>query len=391
MRTMTWIPAAVALAAGCAARAPHPTVDQDPRWTALRRDVPALLTRHGVPSVSIARVEGRRVVYAEAFGEQAPGRPATAGTLYNVASLTKPVSAEIILRLASAGRIGLDEPMAPTWLDPDLAADPRHGRLTARLALSHQSGLPNWRRETGGSLRFLRDPGEAFGYSGEGYEWVARFAERRTGQPFEALAELEVLAPAGLRDMAYTRRAWFEGRVAVPTARGGAPLPDGVAERAVASDLLHATALDYARFLVEVLRGERLNSEVARERARVQVSRRAALCPAGAEAGCPDEAGFGLGWEVYRFGEETYLMHTGKDPGLFAIATLNLRAGSGTVILTSGEDGALLVLPILERIGGNRPFVAFLRRLAGGGGGVRPRLAAAFLGAPLPSRWPGER
>lgn len=225
---------AAALAAGGAARAPHLPVERDPRWTALRRDVPGLLARHGVPSVSIARVEGRRVV-----------------------------SAEVILRLASAGRLGLDEPMAPTWLDPDLAADPRHARLTARLALSHQTGLPNWRREAGGALRFLRDPGEGFRYSGEGYEY-------------------------------------------------------------------------------------------------------AALCPAGGEAGCQDEAGFGLGWEVYRFAGETCLMHTGKDPGVFAIATPNPGAGSGTVILTSGEDGALLVLPVLERIGADRPLVAFLRRLAGG-------------------------
>lgn len=363
-----WVSAAAMLATGCAARAPLPAplpAAEDPRWATLRRDVPALLAAHHVPSVSIARVEGRRVVWAAAFGEQAPGRPATTDTLYNVASLTKPVSAEVILRLASAGRLGLDEAMSPTWTDPDLASDARLPRLTPRLALSHQTGLPNWRRETGGTLRFLRGPGEGFGYSGEGYEYAARFAERRTGQSFEALAEAELLGPAGLRDTAYTRRAWFEGRVALPTGADGAPLADDVADRALASDLLHTTALDYARFLVEVLQDARLTPQVARERARVQVSRRAELCPAASPPGCPDEAGFGLGWEVYRFGDETFLMHTGKDPGLFAIATLNLAAGSGTVILTSGEDGARLVLPILDRLGADRPFVAFLHRLAG--------------------------
>lgn len=367
MQRTTWWACAVALmVAGCSSSASRtrPTPDDDPRWAALRRDVPALLAAHRVPSVSIARVEGRRVVFTAAFGARAPGEPAREDTVYNVASLTKPVTAEVVLRLVAAGRFGLDEPMAPTWLDPDLAGDARAARLTPRLALSHQSGLPNWRRETGGALRFVREPGAGFGYSGEGYEYVARFAQKRTGHSFETLARAELLEPAALSDLAYTPRTAFDGRVALPTDASGAPLEDQAAEHALASDLVHATARDYARFLVEVLQSERLPAALARERARVQVSRLAELCPDGPARGCPDDAGFGLGWEVYRFGDETWLMHTGKDPGLFTIATLELSSGSGTVILTNGEAGAALVLPILERLDADRPFVAFLRRLA---------------------------
>ena len=151
---------------------------------------------------------------AEAYGEAAPGVSASNTTLYNIASLSKPISAEVILRLASAGKLSLDEPMWRYWIDPDLAADPRAKLLTPRMALDHQTGFANWRRETGGRLALIRDPGTAFGYSGEGYQYVARFAEKKTGQPFEKLAQTLVFDPAGMTRTAYTDRPWMNGHMA---------------------------------------------------------------------------------------------------------------------------------------------------------------------------------
>ena len=89
---------------------------------------------------------------AEAYGEAAPGMPASNATLYNIASMSKPISAEVILRLAAVNKLSLDEPMHAYWVDPDLAADPRAKLLTTRMALDHQTGFANWRRETGGKL-----------------------------------------------------------------------------------------------------------------------------------------------------------------------------------------------------------------------------------------------
>ena len=145
--------------------------------------IPELLRNQHVASVSFAKIEHGKTVLAEAYGEAGPGVPASNTTVYNIASMSKPISAEVILRLASAGRLSLDEPMFPYWVDPDLAADPRAKLLTARMALDHQTGFPNWRRETGGKLAFLHDPGAGFHYSGEGYQYVARFAEKKTGRP----------------------------------------------------------------------------------------------------------------------------------------------------------------------------------------------------------------
>lgn len=327
--------------------------------------LPPLLSAKGVPSVSIARLRDGRISLLAAYGEQAAGVPATPGTLYNIASMAKPVSAEVVLRLVAQQRVSLDEPLSAHWVDPDLAKDPRHGRLTPRLSLSHQTGFANWRSETDGTLAFRFAPGEGYGYSGEGFEYLARFVERKTGQDFETLAQSLVFDPAGMSDTAYTRRDWFSGRIAQPVDREGRPLAPQVAARLIASDDLYSTPADYARFMVSLHARQGVDESLAMERARIQVSRQAELCTPARASGCPLDVGFGLGWEVFRFRDNTYLMHTGMDDGTFSLGYFSPTTGSGTIIFTSSQNGAQLVLPILDEIGEDKDFVEFLRRLAG--------------------------
>lgn len=337
---------------------------RDATRQALDHTVRPLLTEIRNAGVSVAEVRHGRVVLAAVYGAQSAGVPATPRTLYNIASLTKPISAEIVLRLVSEGAIGLDEPMSSAWIDPDLVGDPRIGALTPRLALSHRTGFPNWRdRKTG--LKFLRAPGEGVGYSGEGYDYVARFAEKKTGQAFEALAEDRLLRPAGLRDTSYVGQPWFDGRIALPTTAEGVALPPLVRSRFTAADAVYSTAADYAGFLNEVFKDRGLSPAVARERNRVQVSTRTEDCAGAKARACPDQVGFGLGWQVMVFGRRTIFMHTGKDDGVFTFAYLDKTTGDGAVILTNSDNGASLVLPILEALRTQPDFMAFLRSQAG--------------------------
>jgi CubicO group peptidase (beta-lactamase class C family) len=320
-----------------------------PAWAADRFDaeVDRLLADTHTPSVSIAEIRDGRVVRVAAYGWQSPGVRATPRTLYNIASLSKPLSAEVILRLASQGRLGLDEPMAPVWRDPDLAGDPRADLLTPRLALSHRTGFPNWRAKTG--LRFVHDPGQ-WGYSGEGYQYVLRFTELKTGQGFEALAQRLVLDPAGMRDTAYTGRPWFEGRVATPTDAKGQAMTPHIAKAPLAADLVYTTAADYARFMLQVMTDQRLIPEIARQRRTVQTDRRTAWCKDPKSPTCPDTIGMALGWEAITFGAHVYLTHDGSDDGVKTFAFVSPTERTGLVILTNGDEGVKLYLPILQRL-----------------------------------------
>jgi CubicO group peptidase (beta-lactamase class C family) len=328
------------------------------------QEIPRLLSDYNVSSVSIGHIEAGQVAFTHAYGFQAPGIRATDKTLYNIASLSKPLSAEVILRLASQGRVTLDEPMYLYWTDPDIANDERRKLLTPRLAMSHQTGFPNWRRQTGRVLTFRHAPGEVYGYSGEGYEYLARFAEKKTSTDFETLAQDQVLGPIGMTDTAYTRRPWFEHRIAVPTDAQGQALEPEITDHWMASDMIYTTASDYTKFMLSVMRGDGLTMEIARERNRVQVVEGTVLCSARKTAGCPEEAGFGLGWEIIRLGGDTYMTHDGSDEGVATFVYINLTRRTGTVILTNSANGGKVVLPILDLLGQDQAFVSCVRREA---------------------------
>jgi len=329
--------------------------------TVLDHDLPDILVKEGIASVSIAQIRNGRVVLTAAYGFQSPDMPATTSTLYNIASLTKPLSAEIMLRLASKDRVKLDEPMYKYWTDPDLAGDDRAKLLTLRMALSHKSGLPNWRDRKEG-LKFVNDPGSQFGYSGEGYEYAARYTEKRAGGSFEDLAQSTLFRPAGMTETAYTGRPWFDGRVAEPNDATGKALEPYVRKRFSAADAVYTTPRDYATFMTNVLKDTGLTPAIARERWKVQTSFREHECQGAKKAAaCPQDTGMGLGWQVLAFKGATMLMHTGKDEGVFTLAYLDRSTGEGAVILTSSDNGAKVVLPVLERLNASPEFIGYLK------------------------------
>jgi CubicO group peptidase (beta-lactamase class C family) len=335
----------------------------------LAMEVPQTLAEHHVPSVSIAQIEDGRIVLTAAYGMQSEGVSATPATLYNIASLTKPITAEVNLRLASAGKLSLDEPMYRVWLDPDIAKDERAKLLTPRLALSHQTGFPNWRRQTGGVLAFKHAPGEVYGYSGEGFQYVAHFAANKTGTSFEELAQTLVLDPAGMKDTAFTDRPWFVGRIAIPADATGKALKPSIATKANAADLVYTTAGDYAKFVLSIMNHVGVSDALYRDRFHMQVATPDSDCATAesramhAEA-CAATVGFGLGWQVIQLNGQTFLTHGGSDDGVRTFVYMNLADHTGTVILTNGANGNDMVLPILDRLGVEPAFVQFLRATA---------------------------
>jgi CubicO group peptidase (beta-lactamase class C family) len=348
--------AAVTCAACASAPPATPSRDAD-----LDATLATIVKDTGVPSVSVARIEDGRIVAVGVAGERAAGQAATRATRYNVASLTKPVAAEVVLRLASEGRFSLDDRMADAWVDPDIAHDPRHGLLTPRFALAHQTGFPNWRGPSG--LAFIADPGGAPGYSGEGYEYVAHYVQALTGDSLDQQAQRLVFAPRGLHAIAFTSTAADAVDIASSRREGQWHPPVFRARPSAADDLL-TTAADYAGFVVSVMEGEGVSPSLLAERRRVQADRRDGICAGIPAEVCPDRAGFTLGWELFDFGGTLYYLHTGMDEDTFALAYWTPSTRSGTVILTNSPDGYRAVLPVLDAIGADATFVGMLRAQA---------------------------
>lgn len=323
-------------------------------------DVQAILIGNKIASVSFATIKRGRLDKVAAYGWQSDGVPASTQSLYNIASLTKPLTAEIILRLASKGNVALDEAMAPVWVDPDIISDERRNLLTLRMVLSHRSGFPNWRDKKTG-LAFERAPGEKWGYSGEGYQYAARFAELKMGKPFQTLAGQLLFGPSRMRTTSYAKQPWFDGHVAVPTDSAGKPLPPAFAASFNAADLVYSSPRDYAAFMIDVLNDRRLSPAIVCARNSIQTDMTEVTCTGAKAASCPPHVGFGLGWQILAFKGETMMMHTGKDEGVFTFAYLNRTSRDGVVIFTNSDNGYKVILPLLDRLNTSPAFLRFLR------------------------------
>ncbi len=317
------------------------------------------LTQYDVPSVAIAYIKDGLVSWTSVHGQQSPGIPATEKTLYNIASMTKPISAEIILRLASQGALSLDEPMSAYWIDPDIRDDPRHAKLTPEIALTHRTGFPNWRSSANDRLAFQFEPGARAGYSGEGYNYVARFAEKKMGRSFDALANTYVFEPIGMNDASYVQQDWFDGRVAVPQGPQGEPGEPDIRMQWSAADDVHVTIEDYAKFLVSVMNNDGISSDIANRRLRTSENMFAEGCPWGPDA-CPKSGGFAMGWAVFTYENETVVMQGGGDWGERTIGFFVPERNLGVVIFTNGANGSAVIKEATELLYANPDFIAFL-------------------------------
>ncbi|MBD9479094.1 serine hydrolase domain-containing protein [Pseudoxanthomonas sp. PXM02] len=337
----------------------------------------ALLREHRITTGGFGVIRNGELVWSHYSGEEAPGLPASAATRFNVASITKTVVAETVLRLADEGRLDLDESLARYWVDPDVAGDPRRDALTARQVLDHTTGFPNWRFfRPDRKLAFEHAPGSHYGYSGEGFEYLARALAIKLGEPFPDIVRRTVLEPVGMHDTAVAvdhhrlqhavRPVDEAGALhGVYCRPGGWCRPEG--SFSAADDLL-TTVPDYARLLAAVHRGSGYRAAMARERDRVHTDRgdeRMVDCAADTDprVTCPRAQGYGLGFEVADFGAYRVRGHGGSDWSEQSVAYTYAPSGDGVIVFLNAPHARTRhAMPdVLAVIDASSPFLARYR------------------------------
>ena len=190
---------------------------------ALDRVLKAYLDYFKIPGMSVAVIKDWKVVYHRGLGVRntQTQEPVTDDTVFEAASMTKPVCAYIVLRLVDRGVLKLDTPLYTYLPYEDIAYDDRYKLITARMVLTHRSGFPNWRS---GKLDIKFTPGTQFSYSGEGFVYLGKVVEKLTGKKLVQLCQEEVFEPLGIE---HASLVWTD-EIAKLTATGhGAHLADG--------------------------------------------------------------------------------------------------------------------------------------------------------------------
>jgi CubicO group peptidase (beta-lactamase class C family) len=318
-------------------------------------DLPSLMEAVDITGISLAVIRHGEIEVLEAHGyaDRAAQTPATTVTVFEAASLGKPVFAYLVLKLVDAGLLQLDEPLCD--LAPALLQAGDHAAsITVRHVLAHMTGLPNW-RSAKRPLRCYFAPGKRFSYSGEGYAILQSAIERLTCETLDVLARRLVFQPLRMKNSTYNAADLLPGNIATPHEAGRSLPKTWMPANAAGS--LHTTAADYAQFLRAVLTGEGLSATMSQEwlkpNRRTPVPFFAALDPLGDPELHPSVA-WGLGWGVE--GESQVFFHWGSNPGFKSFAAGSVSDGRALVVLSTGATELALGPAITAAVlPGSRP------------------------------------
>lgn len=321
--------------------------------------------KHAVPGVSLAVVKGGQLVWSRGMGvqDQSSNAPVTESTVFEAASMSKPVFAYAVMKMNERGVINLDTPLIRYTRERFLQGDPRLDLITARHILSHTSGLNDIRsRQHPLSIHFT--PGEKWQYSGEGYAYLQSVTTGLTGHvlrspcetyetglkvcgtDFDSYMKANVLQPLGMASSGYLWPDELTKKIARPHDTQGRPMAahrynsSATVARYGAMGGLLTTATDYARFLITVM-----DPKPADEFRLEETSIAEMLTPqVKVEDGPGYSVSWALGWKIAKTADlGTLVSHGGDQSGFHSLAEMSPSRKSGYVILTNGENGWKLI------------------------------------------------
>ncbi len=297
----------------------------------------AWLNLNTIRTLGLGIINDGKLKQVKVFGEISSKNSAPYNTIFNVASLTKPITAMVAMQLINSGKWNLDEPLYHYFTDADIEKDPRNKKLTTRLVLSHQTGFPNWRYQTDNKkLKFISDPGSNYTYSGEGFEYLRKAIEAKFKTSLNTLAKQLVFNPLKMKD---TDMIWSkntdESRFAIGYDDKGNPLETVKNLKPNAADDLLTTIEDYGNFLAHILNGAGLSEKYYQEMLKPQTK-------------IKENQYFSLGFVVYDLGNgEFAISHGGADDGTQCIFFLLPQSKKGIIIFTNSSSGSKIYEPLL--------------------------------------------
>ncbi len=318
----------------------------------------SLRTASRIPGLSIVILRDTTIILARGLGsaDLESSVPVTPETPFNIASVTKPISAVVALRLVERGLLDLDRPMTSYEGFADYCKGVREsGGLFFRdyECDRYPITLRNVLSMTANGV-----PGTRFFYNPPSYSWASRPMAQVSGKTFSELTATEVFAPAGMKHSARIHRRLplppeMASQLAKPYHADStgqlvpsdppSPQGDGAAGGVI------STAMDLARFDVALTQGRLLTG--ASRHAMWSAGR----SPSGAVLP------YGLGWFVQEYGGEPLIWHSGLWEGAYSALYLKAPARHLTLILLANSDGLRWENGLEEAAVQRSPFVtAFL-------------------------------
>ncbi len=332
----------------------------------IERQLPRLLMEAAVPGGSIAVIRDAKLFWRRGFGvaNATSGRRVDPDTVFEAASMSKPVFAYLVMKLCEKGVLDLDIPLTKYTPERYISNDPRLDLITARRILSHTSGFQDW-RSTKDPIGIHFTPGEKFMYSGEGYSYLQLVVTRLIGHvnqndcakyeaglrvcgtDFDTYMKTNLLVPFDMKSSGYLWPPDFNRRRALPHDSKGKPIPKSeptppdVARYGAAGGLL-TTPSDYARFMIQIMAPGRVDAfHLSRASVKQMIQ------PQVKVSDMPLPVSWALGWRILHAKNGDIVSHDGGDSGFRTFGGMSVARKSGFVIMTNGNNGGTVINKLL--------------------------------------------
>lgn len=311
----------------------------------------ARMIDHNIPGLSLAITYKGETVYTAMKGmaDVSGLRPVTNDTIFEAASLSKPMFGFMSMLFVEDGLLDLDVPLYTYLPFPDIAQDERYKSITARMVLSHTTGLPNWRRdEPEGKLTLSFNPGANFNYSGEAYQYLAlvlAHLAQTDVNGLEAIFQERIAKPIGMTQTQFLPDTDMLDRRATPY-RNGAPLPPTVNIKDIfgAAYGIHTQAPDFIRWATALLSKDILSDENYEKFFRGQNVLLSSQDP-GRDIGLVD---WSLGFSLYELPIGELYIHGGNNPGFSSVIVLNRKTNWGMTIFANSDQATPFMLQVVN-------------------------------------------
>ena len=341
----------------------------------LTSSIEALIDSAGVTGLAISIFNNNEVVYKKAFGKanSQNGVALKTNHLFYGASFSKAVFGYVVGDLVNQGIIDLDKPLQEYLEVPipelkmdkridfqDLEGDSRYEKITARMCLSHTTGLPNWRwiprpgqSESDQKLRIYFDPGTEYSYSGEGMMLLQHVIENILDKDYEKLAREKVFDPLEMNTTSYVWQDDFEYIYCHGHNIHQGVISKNKSSRSRAAGSMETTLDDYSKFVQHILRLTADSSAVTKLMftPSIRIRSEAQFGPLALEQTNENddiELSYGLGWGLLKSPYGYGAFKEGHGEGFQHYSIIFPEKQIGVVILSNSDNAESIFKELLE-------------------------------------------
>ncbi len=332
----------------------------------LQDQVQALMNKGEIPGLSVAYISKNKLAWYKVFGvgNAQTKTPVNNNSVFEAASLSKPLFAYAVMKLVEEGKIDLNKPLSEYLASPyPDVYDPRISKITARHVLSHTTGFPNWRN--GDTLKIFFEPGDRFSYSGEGFVFLSKVVESITGEKFNDFMTRTVFVPLDMKHSSYAWRKDYDTDKVFAHNTRGEPTFEKINEdyyNAAAS--LHTTAEDYAKFVLAILQSKGISKRTRDMMLTPVVQTHAKGTQTIRRPDAPLFPGvfWGLGWGIQEVNGSQSFFHWGDNGDVKAFIVGRVKEQDAIVYFANSAYGLSIASELVsDALKINVPATAWLR------------------------------